>query len=79
MAVPRGSSPAALEFLDVEPPADQARGQARVLALAADGDRQVVGGDLEQDAVVLFVENDLARHGRLERLDDHFPRIGEDT
>src|ERR1019366_5482232 len=36
-----------VEFLDVEAPADEPRGQPRVLTLAADGNREVVRRHLE--------------------------------
>src|SRR5580658_7157245 len=39
--VPAGIVALRLEFLDVDPPADEARRQARVLALAADRYREV--------------------------------------
>src|SRR6185312_5003021 len=66
-----------LELLDVDAPADQAGGEPGVLALAPDGDGQVVGRDLEDDAVILVVDDDLARHGGLEGLDHHLARVRE--
>ena len=39
---------------DVQPPAGQARGEAHVLAVAPDGERElIVGNDHQRDAVVL--------------------------
>ena len=66
-----------MELLDIEAPADQARGQAGVLPLAPDGDGQVLGRHLQQDAMIFFIQNDLARHGRLKCLDYHLFRVCE--
>ena len=65
---------AALGFLrlgqDVDVPAGQLRGEAHVLAAAADGERQLLVGNDDFDAVGFLVEHDLGDFGRLQRVDD---------
>src|SRR5690606_5015605 len=64
-------------FLDVDAPADETRGEARVLPLAPDGDGKILAGNHQQDPAVFLIENDLARHGRLEGLEDHLLGVGK--
>ena len=65
---------AALGFLglgqDVDLPAGELRGQAHVLAAAADGERQLLVGHHDFDALGLFVEHDLGDFGGRQRIDD---------
>ena len=56
--------------LDVDPPAGQARGEARVLALAADRQRELVVGDDDGRLLALVVDEDLAHARGRERLGD---------
>ena len=60
---------------DVDVPAGQLRGQAHVLAAAADGQRQLALGHHDLDAVGIFVEHDLGHLGRRQRVDDEARRI----
>ena len=65
---------AALGFLglgqDVDVPAGELRGEAHVLAAAADGQRQLVVGHHDFDALGILVEHDLGDFRRLQRVDD---------
>ena len=71
---------AALGFLglgqDVDLPAGELRGQTHILAAAADGQRQLLVGHHDFDAVGVFVEHDLGDFGRRQRVDDEGGRIG---
>jgi hypothetical protein len=70
---------AALGFLflgqdvDVEP--GQLRGQAHVLAAPADGERQLLVGHHDLDALGVLVENDLGHLGGLQRVHEEGRRI----
>ena len=55
---------------DVDVPAGQLRGEADVLAAAADRQRQLVVGHHDLDALGILVEHDLGDFGRLQRVDD---------
>ena len=70
---------AALRFFllgeDVDVPAGELRGQAHVLAAAADGQRQLAFRHHDLDAVGIFVEHDLRHLGRRQRVDDEARRI----
>jgi hypothetical protein len=55
---------------DVDVPAGQLRGEAHVLAAAADGERQLLVGHDHLDALGLFVEHHLGDFGRGQRVDD---------
>ena len=55
---------------DVDVPADELRGEAHVLAAAADGERELLVGHHDLDALGLLVEHDLGDLGRLQRVDD---------
>ena len=52
---------------DVELPAGELRGEAHVLALAADGERELLVGDDELHAPVGLVDDDLVDLGGLDR------------
>ena len=56
--------------LDVDPPAGQAGGEARVLALAADRQRELVVGHDDGRLARLVVDEDLAHARRRQRLGD---------
>src|SRR6185312_62366 len=60
---------------DVDLPAGQARGEARVHALLADRQRELVVGDDDRRLLALVVEVDLAHAGRRERLGDEPGRL----
>ena len=60
---------------DVELPAGELRGEAHVLALAADGERQLLVGNDELHAPVGLVDDDLVHLGRLDGGDDVARRI----
>ncbi len=55
---------------DVDIPAGQLRGEADVLAAAADGQRQLLVRNHHFDAFGIFVENDLGDFRRLQGVDD---------
>ena len=55
---------------DVDIPAGELRGEAHVLAAAADGERQLLVGNHHLDALGILVEDDLGDLGRLQRVDD---------
>ena len=55
---------------DVDVPAGELRGEAHVLAAAADGERQLVVGHHHLDALGILVEHHLGDFGRLQRVDD---------
>ena len=65
---------AALRFLglgqNVDVPAGQLRGEPHVLAAPADGQRQLIVGHDDLDAVEVLVEHDLDDFRRLQRVDD---------
>jgi hypothetical protein len=50
---------------DVDVPAGELRGEADVLAAAADRQRQLVVRDHHLDALAVFVEHDLGDFGRV--------------
>ena len=54
---------------DVDVPADELAGEAHVLAAAADGERELLVGHHDLDALGLLVEHDLGDIGRLQRRD----------
>jgi hypothetical protein len=56
--------------LDVDPPAGQAGGEARVLALAADRQRELVVGDDDRGLLAVVVDEHLAHARRAQRLGD---------
>ena len=70
---------AALGFLglgqDVDVPAGQLRGEAHVLAAAADRQRQLLVGHHHLDALGILVEHHLDDFGRLQRVDDEGRRV----
>ena len=55
---------------DVDVPAGELRGEAHVLAAAADGERELLVGHHDLDALGVLVEHDLGDFGRLQRVDD---------
>jgi hypothetical protein len=55
---------------DVDVPAGQLRGEAHVLAAAADRQRELVVGHHHLDALGILVEHDLGDFRRLQRVDD---------
>src|SRR4029079_6512648 len=63
---------------DVDIPAGQLRGEAHILAAAADRQRQlVVGvGHHDLDALAVFVDHDLGDFGRRQRVDDEGRGVG---
>ncbi len=60
---------------DVELPARELRGEAHVLPLAADGERQLLVGHDELHAAVRLVDDDLVHLGGLDRGADEARRI----
>ena len=60
---------------DVDLPAGELRGEAHVLAAAADGQRQLALGHHHFDAVAVFVEHHLGDFGRRQRVDDEGRRV----
>jgi hypothetical protein len=67
---------------DVDVPAGELRGQAHVLAAAADGEGELVVGNHHLDAVGLLVEHHLHDFGGLERVHDEgglIDRPGDDV
>ena len=65
-----------LDAHQVEVPAGELRGEAHVLAVAPDRDREVLLVDDDVHAVLLLVDDDRADLGRRERIDDELRRIG---
>ena len=61
--------------LDVDPPSGQPRGQAGVLPLLADGERQLVVGHDDQRRAVAGVDPDLFHLGGLQRVRDQLGRV----
>ncbi len=55
---------------DVDVPAGELRGEADVLAAAADGERELLVGHHHLDPLGVLVEHDLGHLGRLQRVDD---------
>ncbi len=55
---------------DVDVPAGQLRGETDILAAAADGQRELLVGNDDFDALRFLVENDLGHFGRLQGIDD---------
>ena len=62
---------------DVDVPAGQLRREPHVLAAAADGQRQLVVGNHDFDALGVLVEHDLGDFGRLQRVDDEGRESGD--
>ena len=64
---------------DVDVPAGELGGEPDVLAAAADGQRQLLVGHHDLDALGILVEHDLGDFGRLQRVDDEGRRIAATT
>ena len=60
---------------DVDVPARELGGEAHILALAADGKRELLIGHHHLDALGILVEHDLDHLGRRQRVDDERGRV----
>ena len=60
---------------DVDVPAGELRGEADVLAAPADGQAELVVGDDDLDAALLFVHHHLGHLRRSQRVDDKGRRV----
>jgi hypothetical protein len=63
-------------LVDVDLPAGEAGGQARVLAFFADREGELIFVDGDLDALLLGIEHQVLHLRRLERLEDVLLRIG---
>ena len=61
---------------DIDIPAGQLRGQAHILAAAADGQAELIVGNDDFDALRLFIQHHLDHLGRGQGVDDEGCRIG---
>ena len=61
---------------DVDVPAGELRGEPHILAAPADGERQLLVGNDDLDALGFLVEHDLGDFGGRQRIDDEVGDIG---